>query len=78
MAKRIVKEIVKKLVEKLEKITDENEETIEIKAPLDGSVFSRIRKGDTIISTDYKEDALYIKIRIKKAYRAYYEKLNSK
>ena len=69
---------LEELVEKLEKITDENEETIEIKTPLDGSVFSRIRKGDTIISTDYKEDGLYIKIRIKKAYRAYYEKLNSK
>lgn len=64
------------LVEKLERITDENETTIELKTPLDGSIFSKIRKGDTIISTTYKEDALYIKIRIKKSYIPYYGKLN--
>lgn len=64
------------LVEKLERITDENETTIELKTPLDGSIFSKIRKGDTIISTTYKEDALYIKVRIKKSYITYYGKLN--
>lgn len=66
------------LLDKLEKITDEKETTIELKTPLDGSAFSKIRKGDVIISTDYKEDALYIKIRVKKAYMAYYRKLNQK
>ena len=67
---------LEELVEKLERITDENETTIELKTPLDGSIFSKIRKGDTIISTTYKEDALYIKIRIKKSYIPYYGKLN--
>ena len=66
------------LLDKLEKITDEKETTIELKTPLDGSAFSKIRKEDAIISTDYKEDALYIKIRVKKAYMAYYRKLNQK
>ena len=67
---------LEELVEKLERITDENETTIELKTPLDGSIFSKIRKGDTIISTTYKEDALYIKVRIKKSYITYYGKLN--
>lgn len=66
------------LLDKLEKITDEKETTIELKTPLDGSAFSKIRKGDVIISTDYKEEALYIKIRVKKAYMAYYRKINQK
>ena len=66
------------LLDKLENITDEKETTIELKTPLDGSAFSKIRKEDAIISTDYKEDALYIKIRVKKAYMAYYRKLNQK
>lgn len=66
------------LLDKLEKITDEKETIIELKTPLDGSVFSKIRKEDAIISTDYKEDALYIKIRVKKDYMAYYRKLNQK
>ena len=36
------------LLDKLEKITDEKETTIELKTPLDGSAFSKIRKEDAI------------------------------
>ncbi len=64
------------LLQKLEDITELEEETIEIKAPLDGTIFSRIRKGDTIISVEYKEDAIHMRIRVKKDLIPYYEKFS--
>lgn len=66
------------LLQKLEDITEMEEKTIEIKAPLDGTIFSRIRKGDTIISVEYKEDAIHMRIRVKKEFIPYYEKLSLK
>ncbi len=64
------------LLQKLEDITELEEETIEIKAPLDGTIFSKIRKGDTIISVEYKEDAIHMRIRVKKDLIPYYEKFS--
>lgn len=64
------------LLQKLEDITELEEETIEIKAPLDGTIFSKIRKGDTIISVEYKEDAIHMRIRVKKEFIPYYEKFS--
>lgn len=66
---------LEELLDKLEKIAEEEEKIIEIRTPLDGSAFSLIRKDDSIISAIYKEDGLYLRIRIRKAFLPYYEKL---
>ena len=66
---------LEELLDKLEKIAEEEEKIIEIRTPLDGSAFSLIRKDDSIISATYKEDGLYLRIRIRKAFLPYYEKL---
>lgn len=63
------------LIEKLEEIADEDRTEIVLKGSLDGLLFSQIRKEDHIVNTKYTDDALYIKIKTKKASVAYYESL---
>ncbi len=63
------------LLDKLEEIASSEYEVIELKASTDGSVFSKIRRGDTVLKAEYIDDELVIKVKVRKEYVPYYRGL---